>query len=139
MMRTLWRALALLLVVTPAWAGTITCTPLADYLPGGGAIAAYEHLAKCLLSNSYATGGDSFGNVGRDVCGSANRLPTAVLVSGFMGIGASPATTARGFSYDATANKIQCWLTGAALSGAFAECGAVDNSATPVILRALCK
>jgi len=119
-MRTLWRALLLLSISTPAWAvGTATCTSVADFIPGGSAInCAYMHVAQCTTSAAYTAGGDQFGNVGRDLCGSANRLVKFVLVEG---IKASAATTAVGFDFIPSTQKLQCF-TGGAASSPFAEC-----------------
>jgi len=121
MMRTCWRVLLLLSLSTPAWAvGTATCTAIADFIPGGGSInCAYMHWAQCTTSGAYTAGGDQFGNVGRDLCGSANRLVKYVQVES---IKATGATTAVGFDFIPSTSKLQCFFTPTAVTLPFAEC-----------------
>lgn len=120
-MTKLLAALFFLLSSCSAWAvGTATCTALADFIPGGGAIkCAYFHMAQCTTSAAYTAGGDQFGNVSRDLCGSSNRIVGAVMVES---VKANSGTTAVGFDFIPSTNKLQCFLTGAVVSTAFAEC-----------------
>jgi hypothetical protein len=120
-MRTLGAALCAILL--SAWSagavGTATCVSIADFIPGGGAIVGYEHVAQCTTSAAYAAGGDQFGNVGRDLCGSSDRLVKWVQVEAVKANGAS---TAVAFDFIPSTSKLQCFLTGAVVSTAFAEC-----------------
>lgn len=115
--------------------GTMTsCTPLADTALASG----YLHVARCAMSGAYAAGGDQFADVGRDVCGSHNRLPVAVSVSGFRA-SAGDATKANGFSYNLTTNKVQMWVSNGAAPALFTENAVADVHLETIVLLAFCR
>jgi hypothetical protein len=99
--------------------GTLSCVPVASGILAQLGAASYINVTQCTTSAAYTAGGDQFAQVGRDLCGSANRLVKFVLVEG---VKANGATTAVNFDYIPSTQKLQCFVTGAALSGPFAEC-----------------
>jgi hypothetical protein len=74
------KATALLLILglaRAAAAATWTCDQKTEILTG----QAYLVAARCTASGTYTSGGDGFGNAGADLCNSAQRRPTQVIVT----------------------------------------------------------
>lgn len=135
-MRSLIVGTLLLLCTAPAWAvGTLTCTPLVDGILGPLGANSYFHVASCVTSAAYTAGGDQFANVGRDLCGSSARLVGAAWVAN--SIAATGATTAVGFAFNPTTQKVQCFFTPTAVTLPFAEC-TTQGQSTTIFLEAFC-